>query len=75
MKFSKRLQLADAIQHKSSTRGATAAFLRDESAQDIVEYALIAVFIGLGTVVATRGLAVSIGVAFSNVQTALTSGV
>ncbi|HEY0795246.1 MAG TPA: Flp family type IVb pilin [Acidisarcina sp.] len=56
-------------------RNRVSFFLRDEAAQDIVEYALIAVLIGLGTVVSTRGLATSIGVAFSRVQTALTSAI
>jgi pilus assembly protein Flp/PilA len=64
-----------AIQQARLTPRALAAFFVDESAQDIVEYALIAVLIGLGTVVATRNLAASIGVAFSNVRTALTSSV
>jgi Flp pilus assembly pilin Flp len=75
MQFSRPLELSVPCQISRSGHTGIAAFLRDETAQDIVEYALIAVFIGLGTVVATRNLAVSIGIAFSNVQTALTTGV
>ena len=37
-----------------------AQFWEDESAQDMVEYALVAAFIGLGTVTGVHGLAVTI---------------
>jgi Flp pilus assembly pilin Flp len=36
-----------------------AQFWEDESAQDLVEYALIATFVGLGTVTGVHGLAVA----------------
>jgi Flp pilus assembly pilin Flp len=34
-----------------------ARFLEEESAQDMIEYALIAAFLGLGTVTGVHGLA------------------
>lgn len=52
-----------------------AAFLNDESGQDLIEYALVAGLIGLGAVVAMSGLATKIGTAFSTVGNQLTNAV
>jgi pilus assembly protein Flp/PilA len=52
-----------------------AAFIKDESGQDLIEYALVAGLIGLGAVVATTGLASKIGNAFNSVGNELTSAV
>jgi pilus assembly protein Flp/PilA len=52
-----------------------AAFLNDESGQDLIEYALVAGLIGLGAVVAMGGLATKIGGAFGSVGNSLTSAV
>ena len=49
--------------------------LRDEAGQDIVEYALIAVLIALGTVASTRTLAASIISTFARVGTTLSGAV
>ena len=49
--------------------------LRDESGQDLIEYALLAAFIGLGAVAAMRSVASGIGTVFSSVGTTLTSAV
>ncbi|HEV2619089.1 MAG TPA: Flp family type IVb pilin [Acidobacteriaceae bacterium] len=43
------------------------AFLEDESGQDLIEYALVAGLIGVGTVVAMTGLSGKIGNAFNGV--------
>ena len=52
-----------------------AAFVKDESGQDLIEYALVAGLIGLGAVVAMSGLATKIGTAFSTVGNQLTNAV
>jgi pilus assembly protein Flp/PilA len=50
-------------------------FLKDESGQDLVEYALIAGLIGLGAVVALKDVASSVGSVFATVGSTLTTGV
>jgi pilus assembly protein Flp/PilA len=50
-----------------------AAFVKDESGQDLIEYALVAGLIGLGAVVAMTGLSGKIGNAFNSVGTSLTN--
>ena len=65
--------VTDVAGHPLSITAALLHFLRDERAQDLVEYALVAVLMALGSVVALKGLATNIGQAFINVQTALTS--
>ena len=47
--------------------------LRDDSGQDMIEYALVAGLIALGATVAMGSFATNIGTAFSNVGTRLTS--
>lgn len=47
--------------------------LRDESGQDLIEYALVAALIGLGATAAMSTLAGTIGSAFASVGTSLTS--
>lgn len=47
----------------------------DDSGQDLIEYALVAALVGLGAVVAMRGLKNSIGNAFNGVGNALTNAV
>jgi pilus assembly protein Flp/PilA len=48
-------------------------FLKDDSGQDLIEYALVAGLIGLGAVVAMTGLAGKIGTAFNTVGSSLTN--
>ncbi len=43
------------------------AFMQDESGQDLIEYALVAGLIGVGTIVAMTGLSGKIGNAFNSV--------
>jgi pilus assembly protein Flp/PilA len=50
-------------------------FLKDESGQDLVEYALIVALIALGAVAAMNTLAGSISTAFATVGTKLTTTV
>jgi pilus assembly protein Flp/PilA len=52
---------------------AFASFIKDESGQDLIEYALVAGLIGLGAVVAMSGLATKIGTAFNTVGNTLTN--
>lgn len=49
------------------------AFIKDESGQDLIEYALVAGLIGLGAVIAMTGLAGKIGNSFNSVGNSLTS--
>jgi len=52
-----------------------AAFLQDESGQDLIEYALVAALVGLGAVAAMKGLSNSIGNSFNSVGNTLTNAV
>ena len=49
--------------------------LQDESGQDLIEYALVSALIALGAVASMRTLAGTIGTAFGNVGTQLSSAV
>ena len=51
------------------------ALMRDESGQDLIEYALVAGLIGLGAVAAMSGLATKVGTAFNTVGSQLTSAI
>jgi pilus assembly protein Flp/PilA len=51
------------------------AFIKDESGQDLIEYALVASLTGLGAVVTIKGLGTKIGTAFTSIGTTLTSNV
>ncbi len=49
--------------------------LRDESGQDLIEYALVAALIALGSITAMKGLASGISTAYSVVSSDLSSAV
>jgi len=49
--------------------------LRDDSGQDLIEYALVAALIALGSIVAMNGLATGISTAFSGVSSNLISSI
>lgn len=49
------------------------AAMQDESGQDMVEYAVVMGLIALGATVAMKGLATTIGSAFTSVGTKLTT--
>ena len=49
--------------------------MTEESGQDLIEYALVAALVGLGSVAAMGSLANSISTAFGGVGTALDSAV
>jgi pilus assembly protein Flp/PilA len=49
--------------------------VKDESGQDLIEYALVAALIALGAVVSMRTLATTISSVFSNVGSRITSAV
>jgi pilus assembly protein Flp/PilA len=50
-------------------------FLRDDSGQDLVEYALLVALVGLSAITAIKGLSTHIGTSFSSVSSTLTSSV
>jgi pilus assembly protein Flp/PilA len=54
-------------------RSVLAKLLREDSGQDLIEYALVAALIGLGATAAMGTLATTIGSAFGSVGTKLTS--
>ena len=49
--------------------------LRDESGQDLIEYALVAALIALGAITAMKGVATGISTAFSAISSDLSSAV
>jgi pilus assembly protein Flp/PilA len=51
------------------------AFMKEESGQDLIEYALVAGLIGLGALAAMTGLSGKIGSAFNTVGNSLTGSV
>jgi pilus assembly protein Flp/PilA len=51
------------------------SFLSNESGQDLIEYALIAAVIGLGTIVALKNVALGVGNVFAAVDTNLQNSV
>ena len=50
-------------------------FAKDESGQDLIEYALVAALIGLGAVTSMKSFATTLGNAFTTVGKTLTSNV
>lgn len=50
-------------------------FMKDESGQDLIEYALVACLIALGATAAMTTLATTIGTALASVGTKLTTAV
>lgn len=50
-------------------------FVADESGQDLIEYALVAALVGLGSVASMNGLASSIANTFNGIGNALTNAV
>ncbi|RXH58007.1 Flp family type IVb pilin [Granulicella sibirica] len=49
--------------------------VREESGQDLIEYALVAALIGLGAVATMKTFATTLGSAFTKIGTTLTSNV
>ena len=49
--------------------------IAEDSGQDLIEYALVAALVGLGSVTAMKGLATSIGTTFNGVGNAVTNAV
>jgi pilus assembly protein Flp/PilA len=47
--------------------------INEESGQDLIEYALVAALVGLGSVASMQGLANAIATAFTGVGTALSN--
>lgn len=57
----------------SSMKQFATGILQDESGQDLIEYALLAAVIALGSVAAMSLLATRISTAFANIGTKLTN--
>ena len=51
------------------------ALLADESGQDLVEYALVACLVGLGAVVAVKGMGSKVAAAFTFMNSTLSSNI
>ena len=49
--------------------------IAEDSGQDLIEYALVAALVGLGSVAAMKGLATSISTTFNGVGNAVTNAV
>jgi pilus assembly protein Flp/PilA len=49
--------------------------LRDESGQDLIEYALVAALVGLAATASMKTLATTIGTALTGIGTRLTSAI
>jgi pilus assembly protein Flp/PilA len=49
--------------------------IAEDSGQDLIEYALVAALVGLGSVMAMKGLATSISTTFNGVGNAVTNAV
>jgi pilus assembly protein Flp/PilA len=49
--------------------------LRDESGQDLIEYALVAALVGLGATASMKTLATTIGTALTGIGTRLTNAI
>jgi len=56
-------------------KNAVASFVKDESGQDLIEYALVAGLIGLGAVVAMTSLSGKISNAFNSIGSQITNAV
>jgi len=69
----KAYQLTEEDITTNSAIGLLSSLLKDDSGQDLIEYALVAGLIGLGAVVAMSSLAASIGSSFNTVGSSLTS--
>jgi pilus assembly protein Flp/PilA len=54
---------------------AAVAFIKDESGQDLIEYALVAGLVALGAIAAMTGLSGKIGSAFNSVGDSLTNSI
>jgi pilus assembly protein Flp/PilA len=56
-------------------KAALLTLIHDDAGQDLIEYALIAGLIALGSIVAMTGLGNSIGSAFSSVGNSVTNAI
>jgi pilus assembly protein Flp/PilA len=59
----------------NSLKNKMVAFAKDESGQDLIEYALVAGLIALGAIAAMTGLSGKIGTAFNTVGNNLTNSI
>jgi pilus assembly protein Flp/PilA len=58
-----------------SPKNLLTGFIRDESGQDLIEYALVAAIIALGATTAMSSVATAISGAFTKIGTSLTNSV
>jgi pilus assembly protein Flp/PilA len=59
----------------NSPKSILTGFMKDESGQDLIEYALVAAIIALGATTAMSSVATAISGAFTKIGTSLTSAV
>lgn len=50
-------------------------FSREDSGQDLIEYALLAALVGLGSLSGMKGLSVQIANSFNNINTGITNAI
>ena len=67
--------LALALQSLHANAPSLADLLRDDSGQDMIEYALISCLIGLGTVTGVHGIAAQVANYFNIIDNAFTSSI
>ncbi len=63
------------VSHKLCEMRTIKRLIEDESGQDLIEYALVAALIGLGTIAGVQSLATVVGNMFTYVGTGITSAV
>ena len=59
----------------ANTKQLLGNLIDEESGQDLIEYALVAALVGLGSIASMNTLATSISNTFANIGTALTNAV
>ena len=75
MQLKQRTTSTSRLPRRLRLKAAVASFHNDELGQDLVEYALIAGFIGLAAVTSAHGVAVSVSSAINIVSSELTSAI
>ncbi len=75
MKSKQRTTSTSRLPRRLRLKAALKSFHFDESGQDLVEYALVAGFIGLAAVTSAHGVAASVSSAINIVSSELTSAI
>ena len=59
--------------HPAACSAAVSRFLRDESGQDLIEYALVAALLALGTIATLRNVSTKLVSLFTSIASGVTS--